>query len=147
MLRDMTSAHPDRSAARPSLVVLVEDDDDLRRILALSLTSAGYEVQSEADGAAGLEAVQRLAPDLVILDSALPYLDGPDVCRRLRSDPTTAAVSIVIVTGRSSSDDLQRGLDAGADDYVVKPFSPDQLLGRIEAVLARSRESGLRARP
>jgi DNA-binding response OmpR family regulator len=135
------------TASRP-LVLVVEDDPDLRQILILSLASVGFAVEGAPDGAAGLEAARRLAPDVVVLDGGLPELDGPEVCRRLRRDPATAEVPIIMVTGRSGADDVERGFAAGADDYVVKPFGPEQLVARIDAVLARAGDpAGVRARP
>jgi DNA-binding response OmpR family regulator len=121
---------------RPARVLLVEDDADLARAVALELEHGGYEVRLERDGPGGLRAEREWTPDLVLLDLALPSLDGIEVCRRLRS---AAPVPIVIVTAREAVEERVRGLDAGADDYVVKPFSLQELAARVRSALRRSR--------
>ncbi len=116
-------------------VLLVEDDEALAQALALELRHHGYEVRAEADGPAAILASKEWAPELVLLDLGLPSLDGVDVCRRLRGDST---VPIIIITARETIDDRVRALDAGADDYVAKPFSLEELRARIRAALRRS---------
>jgi DNA-binding response OmpR family regulator len=119
-------------------VLVVEDDPDLAGALELELQHAGYEVRVEPDGPAALRAGADWQPDLVVLDLGLPTLDGLDVCRRLRA---SSWVPIVILTARDRVDDRIRGLDAGADDYVTKPFSLDELLARVRSSLRRSQRS------
>jgi two-component system response regulator MprA len=119
-------------------VLVVEDDADLAGALALELDHAGYEVRVEPDGPAALRAGADWQPDLVVLDLGLPTLDGLDVCRRLRA---SSWVPILILTARDRVDDRIRGLDAGADDYVTKPFSLDELLARVRSSLRRSQRS------
>jgi DNA-binding response OmpR family regulator len=121
---------------RPARVLVVEDDADLARAVALELEHGGYEVRLERDGPGGLRAEREWTPDLVLLDLGLPSLDGIDVCRRLRA---AAPVPIVIVTAREAVEERVRGLDAGADDYVVKPFSLQELAARVRSALRRSR--------
>src|SRR5690242_9357313 len=106
--------------ATRSRVLIVEDDADLARALALELDHAGHEVRVERDGPAALHAAREWWPELVVLDLGLPTLDGLDVCRRLRA---VSWAPIVILTARDTVEDRVRGLDAGADDYVTKPFS------------------------
>lgn len=119
-------------------VLVVDDDPDIRESIVEALKIAGYDVSGAATGAGALAACQRQCPDLVLLDQMLPDLDGLEVCRRLRDDPATSRVPIVFLTARTGEKDRVRGLAAGADDYVSKPFSTPELLLRIRAVLRRS---------
>jgi two-component system OmpR family response regulator len=119
-------------------VLVVDDDPDIRASIVEALKLTGYEVNGAATGAGALAACKQRCPDLVLLDQMLPDLDGLEVCRRLRDDPATSRVPIVFLTARAGEKDRVRGLAAGADDYVVKPFSTAELLLRIRAVLRRS---------
>jgi two-component system OmpR family response regulator len=129
----------------PARVLVVEDDADLAEALRLELTHAGYEVRTVQDGPGALRTEREWSSDLVLLDLGLPSLDGLDVCRRLRAG---TRAPIVIVTARDAITDRVRGLDAGADDYVVKPFSLDELLARVRSALrgARRRDEGQQLR-
>ena len=119
-------------------ILVVEDDPSIRRVIVLSLKSGGYtDVTETADGDAALEAAFRTRMDLVLLDLMLPGLDGISVCRRLRTNPETAEVAIVMLTARGAECDIVSGLDAGADDYITKPFSKEVLLARIRAALRK----------
>ena len=118
-------------------ILLVEDDPSIREVTAIGLRSAGFEVDTASDGAAGLEAWRQAPPDLVLLDVMLPRLDGLEVCREIRREST---VPIVILTARGDTIDVVVGLEAGADDYVRKPFEMPELVARIRAAL-RSRRS------
>src|SRR5690606_28717816 len=100
-------------------------------------TREDYDVNSTADGEAALELVRKIGPDLVLLDIMLPGLDGIEICRRLKSDPLTSAVPIIMLTAKGEESDIVLGLGVGADDYVTKPFSNKALLARIRAVLRR----------
>jgi DNA-binding response OmpR family regulator len=117
-------------------LLLVEDDQTLRETLAYNLTREGYEVIQTGDGMTALDLAREHGPDLVVLDIMLPGLDGLTVCRTLRRE---TAVPIVLLTARSSEVDRIVGLDSGADDYVVKPFSLGELLARMRAVMRRGR--------
>ncbi len=119
-------------------VLVVEDDADIRDTVAYNLRQEGYQVRAVADGAAALEATRQRAPALVILDLMLPRVDGLEVCRRLRAQPTTASVPILILTARAEETDIIVGLEMGADDYVTKPFSWAELRARIRALLRRA---------
>ena len=123
---------------RKRTVVVVEDEDAIRRGIADVLTFAGYQVQEAADGAAGLTEARRAGVDLILLDLLLPKMNGFDVLSELRI--TNPSLPVIILTARGSEDDRVRGLRGGADDYVVKPFSARELLARVDAVLRRSPE-------
>jgi two-component system response regulator MprA len=116
-------------------VLVVEDDGPIERMLRRTLAAAGYDVSGASDGGAALAEVERSVPDLVVLDVGLPGLDGLAVCRRLRAKGL--AVRILVLTARDAVEDRVAGLDAGADDYLVKPFAAEELLARIRALLRR----------
>ncbi len=117
-------------------ILIVEDDNTVRETLALNLRAEGYEVLSADDGEAGLKAAREGKPDLVILDVMLPQLDGLTVCRILRRE---SEVPIVLLTARGTEADKIIGLETGADDYIVKPFSLGEFLARVRAALRRGR--------
>ena len=127
-----------KAAGRDRLRVLVADDEPaIRQVVTSYLEHDGYDVVAVGDGLAALRAVESDHIDLVILDLALPGLSGWEVCRRLR-ERQDGYIPIIMVTARASEDDRVVGLELGADDYVVKPFSPRELLARVRAVLRRS---------
>lgn len=125
-----------------SRVLIVEDEPDIRELVVHHLKREGYQVSAAASGEEALRQVQAAPPDLVLLDLMMPAMDGLEVCRRLRQDPATASLPIVMLTARGDEIDRVLGLEIGADDYVVKPFSPKELLARVRAVLRRSRPAG-----
>ena len=117
---------------------IVEDDATIRALLEMALMGAGYaDVASSARGDEGLEMIRREKPDLVLLDVMLPGLDGFSIARRVRESSELAATRIVMLTARTAPEDIVRGLDSGADDYVTKPFDRKVLLARVKAVLRR----------
>jgi DNA-binding response OmpR family regulator len=120
-------------------ILLVDDEQDLVWALRHSLRDEGYEVLTAYDGVEALAVAQRHHPDLVVLDIAMPRLDGHQVCRRLRRDPVLAAMPILFLTVRSTVEDLVTGLDEGGDDYLAKPFNLGELRARIRALLRRGR--------
>ena len=117
-------------------IAVVDDDPLIVRLVRLHLEKAGYQVETASDGEAGLELVATSLPDLVILDLMLPKLDGYEVCRRIRE---FSLVPVVMLTAKGEQVDKLRGFEMGADDYLTKPFAPQELLARILAVLRRSR--------
>ena len=121
-----------------SRVLIVEDEPDIRELVVHHLKREGYQVSAAASGEEALRQVQAVPPDLVLLDLMMPAMDGLEVCRRLRQDPVTASLPIVMLTAKGDEVDRVLGLELGADDYVVKPFSPKELLARVRAVLRRS---------
>jgi two-component system response regulator MtrA len=128
-------AHNRRVASR---ILLVEDDPSIREVTSLGLTAAGFEIVTAADGRAGLEHFRAQTPDAVVLDVMLPVLDGLSVARAIRAE---SSVPIVMLTARTDTFDVVAGLEAGADDYVRKPFELPELLARLRAALRRTAET------
>ncbi|MFI5897433.1 response regulator transcription factor [Actinoplanes sp. NPDC051513] len=121
-------------------VVLVADDDaDIRDLVAFKLEQAGFDVIAVEDGQTALEQARSRQPTLAVLDVSMPGLSGIDVCRMLRADPATSGMLIIMLTARVQEQDVEGGFSAGADDYVTKPFSPRELVSRIQALLSRAR--------
>ena len=118
-------------------VLVVEDEPDIRHLVVFHLTRDGFRCRTAATGAEALADIRTHRPDLVILDLMLPEMDGLDVCRRLRAEPATAAIPVIMLTAKADEVDRIVGLELGADDYVVKPFSPKELVARVRAVLRR----------
>ena len=121
-------------SSREARVLVVEDDEDIALVLQRALRMEGYEVRVAADGEAALDEAMRFHPDLVVLDLGLPKLDGMEVAKRLRGADD---VPILMLTARDALDSRVEGLDAGADDYLVKPFERQELLARLRALLRR----------
>jgi two-component system phosphate regulon response regulator PhoB len=126
-------------SANKTHILIVEDEAPLVELLRYNLERAGYRVTAAGDGEAAMRAIDEDRPDLVLLDWMLPLMSGIEVCRQLRRAPGTANIPIIVLTARGEEHDRVRGLDAGADDYVSKPFSPAELIARIRAVLRRIR--------
>jgi len=120
-------------------LLLVEDDPALAELLEFRFRGEGYQVTVTADGDDALMLAAEEAPDLVVLDWMIEGASGIEVCRRLRRDKKTAHVPIVMLTARGAEDDMVRGLETGADDYLTKPFSPRELLARVAAIMRRIR--------
>ena len=119
-------------------ILVVDDDAPIRRMLERTLVAEGYRVAAAADGGVALAMIERSVPDLVVLDVGMPGVDGLAVCRRARA--RGLATPILLLTARDSISDRVGGLDAGADDYLVKPFATEELLARVRALLRRGRE-------
>ena len=118
-------------------ILVIEDEPDILEVLNYNLSREGYKVCTSRNGEEGLRLAAKESPDLVILDLMLPGLDGIEVCRRLRQDPVTRSTPVIMATAKSEESDLVLGLGVGADDYIVKPFSPRELIARVQAVLRR----------
>jgi two-component system phosphate regulon response regulator PhoB len=128
-------------------VLVVDDEPDLRDLVAHHLRAAGYAVDTARNGSEGLELAARNRPGLVILDLMLPDIPGTEILRRLRKDPETAHVPVVLLTARGEEVDRVVGFELGADDYVVKPFSPRELVLRVQAHLRRAGDVDAPAAP
>jgi len=123
----------------PARILIIEDEEPLTLLLRYNLEAAGYTVDSAARGDEAELKLRESIPDLVVLDWMLPGVSGIELCRRLRSHSETAQLPIIMLTARGEENERVRGLATGADDYVVKPFSVPELLGRISALLRRSK--------
>jgi diguanylate cyclase (GGDEF)-like protein len=124
----------------PESILVVDDDPDIARFVEVNLRSAGYDVSVAGDGEEALERAADLRPDLVLLDVMMPRLDGFEVAQRLRKNPQTANTSIIMLTAKALSSDKVTGLQSGADDYIIKPFDPIELLARVKGTLRRAKE-------
>jgi len=122
----------------PKHIVVVEDEPDILEILSYNLKREGFAVSCAADGVQGLALIKQGLPDLVLLDLMLPGMDGLDICRALKSSEVTAHIPIIMISAKGEESDVVLGLGIGADDYVPKPFSPKELIARVQAVLRRS---------
>src|SRR5438067_101260 len=125
----------------PETILVVEDDPDIARFVEVNLRSMGYGLFVVPSGEEALRVAEEIRPDLVLLDIMLPRMDGFEVAKRLRRNPRTASTCIVMLTARAQSSDKVLGLTSGADDYIVKPFDPVELLARAKAALEGSTAS------
>ena len=124
-------------------ILVVEDEKNIAKVVTYNLEREGYQVEVACDGEEALEKARRSLPELILLDLMLPKLDGLEVCHRLRGDPKTASIPIIMLTAKTQETDRVVGLEMGADDYVSKPFSPRELLARVKAVRRRSQRADL----
>jgi len=118
------------------VLLIADDDEDILTLVQLRLTRSGFEVLVARDGEEALRLAQERLPDLAVLDWMMPKLSGLDVLRAIRAGETTADIPVVLLTARTSEADAQQGFDAGADEYVAKPFSPQELAVRVQTILA-----------
>jgi len=126
----MTRANP--------TVLIIDDEKDLIEMVRYSLEKHGFDVIGALDGESGLDIAKNQAPDIVLLDLMLPGVDGLEVCKRLRNDPKTARLPVLMLTAKAEETDRIVGLELGADDYITKPFSPREVVARVKAVLRRA---------
>lgn len=133
---------PTNRESQPTLKVLVIDDEEnIIELIKLGLKYEGFQVESASDGPEGLAAAQRIDPNVIILDLVLPGMDGLEVCRQLRINPTTRDIPILMLTAKDEVQDRVTGLETGADDYLAKPFSFEEFVARIRAILRRQKRS------
>jgi diguanylate cyclase (GGDEF)-like protein len=124
----------------PETILVVDDDPDIARFVEVNLRSVGYDVVVATDGEEALKRAEEILPDLVLLDVMMPRVDGFEVAQRLRRNPRTANSSIIMLTAKALTSDRVLGLTSGADDYIIKPFDPIELLARVKTTLRRARE-------
>lgn len=123
--------------ARQARVLVADDESDVRGLIVYRLSRSGYQVVEAVDGEEALALALDLVPDLAVLDVMMPKLDGLEVTRRLRQHEQTRDVPVILLTARAQEADVTRGFEVGADDYLKKPFDPDELLARVRAVIGR----------
>jgi DNA-binding response OmpR family regulator len=134
----MSSGH---ASTRPRILI-ADDDPDILELVAFRLSRAGFDVMKAADGEDALAKIAQHGPDLAVLDVMMPKVDGYEATRRIRASAVTGHIPVILLTARVQDVDIARGFDAGADDYMKKPFSPHELRARVEAVLGRSAGAG-----
>lgn len=138
---------PSRSAAKPQnkerYILVIEDDEDVRNLVRLNLKKSGFRVFEAEDGIKGLLLARDKQPHLILLDLMLPNMPGEEVCRELKARDSTASIPIIMLTAKARPEDRVAGLELGADDYVTKPFSPRELVLRVEALLRRVEAAGM----
>ncbi len=120
------------------IIAVVDDEEDIRDLVSITLTKERFRVRTYADGAGFLSSLAGEIPSVIVLDLMLPDMDGFEICRRLSKDPRFSSTAVIMLTARSEEADRVSGLELGADDYIVKPFSPKELAARVKAVLRRT---------
>jgi two-component system alkaline phosphatase synthesis response regulator PhoP len=119
-------------------ILIIEDDDDIRELIAFNLEISGYEIIKCDNGEDGIRQAVQMAPDLILLDVTLPGIDGFEVCRRIKKDQSLKETTVIMLTARTDDNDIITGLETGADDYITKPFRPKVLLARVKTALRRN---------
>jgi DNA-binding response OmpR family regulator len=132
---DALRLHDDPMTARVPVLLVADDDEDILTLVQLRLARSGYEVVVARDGEQALSLAREKQPDLAVLDWMMPKASGLEVLRAIRADATTADIPVVLLTARASESDIAEGLAAGADDYIAKPFSPQELAARVQTIL------------
>lgn len=125
----------------PFTILIADDEPDLRELVAYRLKRSGYVVVEAADGREALDLSVKVNPDLAVIDVMMPRLDGYEVTRQLRAQPSTQHLPVILLTARAQEADVNRGFEVGADDFMRKPFNPNELVVRIRAVLSRTKGS------
>jgi len=118
-------------------ILIAEDEPDIRDLIAFTLRFAGHEVVTATNGEEAVQVAQKEAPDLIILDVRMPRMTGYDACRAIKSDPALNAVPVIFLSAKGQKSEIQDGMNAGAEEYLLKPFAPDQLTDRVRSILAR----------
>ena len=118
-------------------IVIAEDEPDIRDLITFTLRFAGYEVHAGSNGEEGYELAKKEKPDLVMMDVRMPKMTGYEACRKIKADPEISNIPVIFLSAKGQESEISTGLDAGADEYLLKPFAPDQLTDRIRAVLAK----------
>ena len=118
-------------------IVIAEDEPDIRGLIAFTLRFAGYEVITGSNGEEGYELTKKEHPDLVMFDVRMPKMTGYDACRKIKADPDIMHIPVIFLSAKGQENEIEQGLAAGAEEYLLKPFAPDQLTERVKAVLAK----------
>ena len=118
-------------------IVIAEDEPDIRELIAFTLRFAGHEVIAGANGEEGYELTKKEHPDLSMFDVRMPKMTGYDACRKIKADPEIAHIPVVFLSAKGQENEIGQGMDAGAEEYLLKPFAPDQLAERIKIILAK----------
>ena len=116
-------------------ILIAEDEQDIRDLITFTLRFAGYEVTATIDGEEAYQAAKDILPDLILLDVRMPRLNGYDACKKIKTNDKTQHIPIVFLSAKGQEAEVQAGMDAGATEYIIKPFSPDQLTERVQAIL------------
>jgi DNA-binding response OmpR family regulator len=118
-------------------IVIAEDEPDIRELIAFTLRFAGHEVITGVNGEEGYELTKKERPDLVMFDVRMPKMTGYDACKKIKADPEISHTPVVFLSAKGQENEIEQGLDAGADEYLLKPFAPDQLVEHVKAILAK----------
>lgn len=118
-------------------ILIAEDEPDIRELVAFTLRFAGHEVTTTANGEEALQQASQLMPDIIIMDVRMPKMTGYDACRAMKADSTLKDIPVVFLSAKGQDAEIQTGLDAGAEEYLLKPFAPDQLAERVKTILAK----------
>ena len=124
-------------AVQKPTILVADDEEDVRELVTYRLTRSGYDVIGAGDGLEAFELATARTPDLMVLDVMMPKLDGYELTRRVRAEEALRSIPVILLTARSQETDVDRGFQVGADDYLRKPFNPDELVARVRAVLGR----------
>ncbi len=118
-------------------IVIAEDEPDIRELIAFTLRFAGHEVVTGSNGEEGYELAKKEKPDLVMLDVRMPKMTGYEACKRIKSEPDLAEIPVIFLSAKGQESEIEQGISAGAEEYLLKPFAPDQLTDRVKTVLAK----------
>ncbi len=118
-------------------ILIAEDEPDIRELVAFTLRFAGHEVNTTSNGEEALQVASQTVPDLVLMDVRMPRMTGYDACRAMKADPSLKDIPIVFLSAKGQDAEIQTGLDAGAEEYLLKPFAPDQLVERVRSILSK----------
>ena len=118
-------------------ILIAEDEPDIRELVAFTLRFAGHEVTATANGEEALQQASQIIPDIIIMDVRMPRMTGYDACRAMKADPILKDIPVVFLSAKGQDSEIQTGLDAGAEEYLLKPFAPDQLSERVRTILSK----------
>lgn len=118
-------------------ILIAEDEPDIRELVAFTLRFAGYEVVATSNGEEALQQASQMIPDIILMDVRMPKMTGYDACRAMKADPALMDIPVVFLSAKGQDAEIQAGLEAGAEEYLLKPFAPDQLVERVKAILSK----------